>query len=445
MKKFTSSSLVARVAGEDLLSLLAGRTGSAYVFTVLTEFVTLLCMFLTLWMAARLLGSLAFGEYMLARRAISILAPIALVGVATSVPRYVALAKDRDSPEAPPVAYYVSGLLVTLAAGAVIAGLVVQHERFLGALVFGTDPPRGIVLSTVVAAMGTCMHLVNYGCLRGQLRLGSANLLQLLNLGVVPPMALIVAPDSAARAIAYTGIGWIMSSIAAMWWAIHVSGVRCLTLASVSHSTRQLLRYGAPRVLADLGLPTLFGICTFAVARDQGLENAGFFAFGVSLLQLLASVHAPASILLLPIVSRLAVEKRWCRIRRLLARISLLSLVLTALLVLTLQVALEPVVRNVLGTSFVGATGMVRWIVLGAFPTMAYMILRSPLDALDEWPHNASNLVIAVVTASVLVWIGGDRFPAYLPLLSGLLVLGGLSLVSWRRTLKFSSAAIQTA
>src|ERR1700674_64004 len=61
-----------------------------YGSTFATEFTVLACQLLTYKLAAHFLGKTGFAEYAVARRTISLIYPVPLLGVAVALPRYVA-------------------------------------------------------------------------------------------------------------------------------------------------------------------------------------------------------------------------------------------------------------------------------------------------------------------------------------------------------------------
>ena len=77
-----------------------------------------------------------------------------------------------------------------------------------------------------------------------------------------------------------------------------------------------------------------------------------------------------------------------------------------------------------LGPSHISATPIVRITALSAIPYVVYVLLRSPLDALTVRAINTRNLLIGLLTFSVLVSV----FPG--PLAVGLALLAALSTVA---------------
>src|SRR6266849_4226568 len=63
-----------------------------YAGTFATEFTVLACQLLTYKLAAHFLGKAGFAEYAVARRTISLIYPLPLLGLGIALPRYIAQA-----------------------------------------------------------------------------------------------------------------------------------------------------------------------------------------------------------------------------------------------------------------------------------------------------------------------------------------------------------------
>src|SRR6266851_1795919 len=89
-----------------------------YGGTFATEFTVLACQLLTYKLAAHFLGKTGFAEYAVARRTISILYPIVLLGLGVGLPRYVAIAAGRGDEESK--ARYLGATLWCVGAAALV-------------------------------------------------------------------------------------------------------------------------------------------------------------------------------------------------------------------------------------------------------------------------------------------------------------------------------------
>ena len=391
---------------------------------------------LTLKLTACLLGTVGFSEYAIARRAISVLNFPLLLGLGISIPRYIALAGCSDADTIHQQAYFLGGLAVAAPVILSFCTVAVALPGPFARLFFGSQEYSYLTLPIVVATVGLYLHTLLYGYFRGHLRMWSANLLQLLNICLAPPVVVILAGWSAARSIAFTGIWWTAISLCICLWVVLRMNVKNLSGVLLRRCMHDLLSFGIPRVPGEFAYFGLFAVPIFIVAHRFGVEGAGFFSFSISLCQLVSSMFATIGILLLPYISRLSAEGDWGKIQNVVSRALRISLVLIALIVIASEAVLGFFVPWFMGQSFTAAVGQSRWLLLAAIPYVTYLVLRNPLDAITKWPYNSVNLALSFTTAVVFIYFGHLYFAPAIAMFLALLLLGFLSQFSWKKGLK---------
>jgi len=419
-----------------------GRWPRSYAFTFVAEMGVLLGGFAALKIAGGVLGTTGFGEYAVARRAVSVLAFPLLVGLGISIPRYVARAVGADPSGATARGYFLAALLI----GAPILGgfgVVAALERDWFARAFYGDARfSSLTMPIVTAIVGLYAHTLVYANFRGRLRMWPANLLQLVNLALTPPLALLASHRSAAAALEITGVVWLLTATAAGSWGLLRGGGKGGTPERlIPRAVRDLLGFGLPRVAGEFALFGFFALPTFYVAHTSGIETAGFFSFGLSLVQMLTSLFAAIGILLLPYVSRQVAEGSWDRIASIVSRAVTGSLFITVLLVFALQAVLDRLILLLMGSAFAPAVQPARWLITGAIPFVAYTVVRDSLDAVATWPYNSVNVVVALATVTGLLWLGGGVVSPALAVALGCSGLGVLTLLTWGRALRAARAS----
>jgi len=183
-----------------------------------------------------LFGVEGFAEYALARRTLSLLAPIALLGSDYATARFVAYVAGEDGERSR--SYYPAALVVMMTGVITVSVPLLVFKAFFGTLLFGSA--RFATLAAVMpwALIGLGLHSVTYNDLRGELRFRLANLLMALNYGAVPLVALSLAP-SASSALTLMGVGWALvaaSFIPILKARFSVSLERVLEVARYSRS-----------------------------------------------------------------------------------------------------------------------------------------------------------------------------------------------------------------
>ena len=403
-----------------------------YGLTFLVEFCILGTAILMLKLSAALLGPMGFGEYAVARRAQSIVGFTLLCGLGIGIPRYVAIRGGAWPTGTARGVYLAAGLTITLPILLAFGVLAILRSDVVARILFGDVRFAHLVAPLVLITVGTCLHAMIYGYLRGDLAMGPANVLQLLNNAVVLPIALLISSHNAAKALTFSGLGVISVCFLYLLLLVRDHHFVSLTIADLGLRIRELVAYGLPRVAGEFSLFGLFTLPTIIVAHRSGIEAAGFFSLGLSFLQLIGSLYSGLGILLLPAVGALVGQKEWGRIERVVGvALGLASLVALAM-VAVLESSIDFAIPRFLGAPFVPAIRDARLLVLGGVPYTVYLTLRNPLDAISVWPYNSVNLSVSLGLCVLLLTFAGDHFSSAGSVAVSFGLLGILSLLSWR-------------
>lgn len=406
-----------------------------YPLTLAVEVVLVILALATLDLSAEAFGTTGFGEFAVARRAVSVLAVPLLLGMGIALTRHVAY--DRASAGRSLVAAVAIVIPVLVSFGVVFTAL----SGPMSAAFFGSSDLAHLILPTAVAIGGIALHAVAYSYHTGHLRMWASNALQLIDVGIAPLAAVLLSGGSVERALLTLGvISIVVSSVAlapAIVVALDAARGRTRTAA------RELVRYGVPRVPGDLAHFALFSVPTIVVAHRAGIEAAGFLSFGLSLVHLIDAPFAVGRTLLLPMVSALAAAGETERIRRLIRRALVVTASTAAVSVFVAELVLEPAVDLLLGPAFADAARASRWLVLGAVPYAVYSVLRGAVDGLAVWPHNSINLVVALAVLCALLAPGAVAAEVAVPL--AFIALAALTLRSTWSSLRPNTAPLDLA
>ena len=377
-----------------------GRAGfrpiREYAGTFAAEFTVLACQIIVYKFAARFLGTFGFSEYAIARRTISLLQPVLMLGIAVGLPRYVAMAEgNEDDPQACRF-FGAAAQCMLLAVGVATVSLSVRPQWF-AYLFFGHREYGHLVPPLALILAGLSAHSLVYSYLRGRMAISKANILNLLNLGFVPVFVFIFLHHSAVEVLWALGSGWMGVALFALCFT-PVRSASC----DVRVESRELLAYGLPRVPGDFALMGLLAFPALLAAHSAGIERAGFVAFGVSITNMVAAMFAPVGIILLPKMSRNLGLRNFGEIRKEVALIGWSTAGLSLALVAIAEVCAEPVIRLYLGANFLPAIVPVRIVLLAAVPLALYYALRSAIDAFHRKAINAINLGITFVVFILL-------------------------------------------
>ncbi len=395
-----------------------------YILTFITEFIVLACQILVYKLAAALLGKQGFGEYALAKRNISLIVPALLLGLGVGIPRYVAMSKANSSDSENPEAYLISGFsMITMT---VILFILVAYvfDTQIAFLLFGNQNYQYLILPWATSIAGICFHTLVYGYYRGYLKMKQANILQLLNIGIIPLLVFSIPGITVPDIFLAMGLGWITTSGAMILYIFRENRLRKYGLTQLKNNSKQLLGYGIGRVAGDLGSLGFFSLPAILTAHFSGIEQAGLVAFAISILSLIGSIFNPLGLLLLPVASNQMAKRDLGLLKLNLNKLLKISLALTVPIVLFLEFFAPDIIKIYLGKEFLEAANIMRLVLIGAVPCVVYVIFRNASDALYVKPMNTKNIMIAL-SLFLLVSVAGGTFSyLLLALCSGLFILG---------------------
>ncbi len=397
-----------------------------YAHTFALEMIVLGCQVLTYKLAADYWGSLGFSEYALARRALSLLHPALMLGLAVALPRYAARASASEARLA--AGYLHAGAGLVLVALVLWLGFLLSWDRKTASILFGDEAYASFMPALGLMLSGLSAHVVAYGYLRGTLRLRTANWLQLVNVGLLPVAVFLLPGQTVANLLTRLGLGWLIVGGAALSWLLATTG----RLAPIGAHARELVRFGIARVPGEFLHMAMLGVPAIVVAHSAGVEAAGRVAFALSVVGMFGSAFAPIGLVLLPTASRLVGAADFTTLRKHVRELTLLVLGVAVPLAVLLEVGAGLAVRVYLGPGFDATVPVMRVALIGVVPYALFMALRSVVDAVHVRALNTMNLAwafAAFVAASALsLSVVGGALGALAGVTVGLYVLGALTM-----------------
>ncbi len=407
--------------------MLSTQRRQDYLVTFLTEFVVLGGSILVLKLAAVYWGGSGFGEFILGRRLIGLLQPAVLCGMGLAITRNVAMSRASQSGTEWPS--LDGALLITSVTILLAAAFLLIPSRFVAAVFFGNGSLAPLSRALAPCVAGLVLHYIVYGVLRGRNASREANLLQAVNLGLLPLAAFAIPRLTAVTLLTVLGLGQMVVSLGVLY-RLRRPGPAAESLPGIwREGGRELLRYGAPRVPGEFMLGALGTLPVTAAAHYGGPVLAGQVGLGLSLLTLVGSVFTPLGIIMLPSISGRVATGDVAGLGREVRRLTLACVGLTIVGTITLELLAPWALPLVFGPEFAAAVTPIRVIVLGAVPYVCYVILRNVLDAIHAAPLNAGNLAVGLLVQGAFLVLGRA---AMIPvaIAAGMTTLGLMTL--WR-------------
>ncbi len=396
--------------------------------------ITIISVVVSTSLLAQNLGTYDFGAYCLVRQAVSTLMPFSTVGMGTALARYVAISRgevDKDI-------FLVGAMLLAVSSLVLICLAGLTFRNALGNWIFG-DPEYSFLLpAALFMLVGFTSYSILYGFYRGTGQFNKANIWQIAVMGIGPVAVVCLFRGEGSLRYVVVSMGLIALSSSCMLanrlWKIW----RRPDWRSLRNRTRLLLAYGAPRVPGGLAFAGILSIGPFMASHLGSIKEAGYLASGQSLFRVIEGIVEAFGIVALPNIARIAAETRTAFLRD---RISdVVGLIVHMGLFASLHILLwaDQIILLWLGQPYRDAIPVFRILAVALVPYLAFSLLRSIIDGVEERAVNTKNLYISGSATCLFLflsaWAGLGVAGIALGTVLGFVVLGGLTVLHlWRK------------
>ena len=363
------------------------------------------------------LGLDEFGAYSLARRVIAAVLAFTTLGLTIAVPRYLGFHSSAVEMQK---AYILSGIaLVLLPMGAFLL-ISVTFPDIASSVLFGGAGSKTLLYGTLILLVGLTFHMTTYAIFRGRIQMKCANILQIFNVSLLPlTVALLMARSFNASAILTTmGLGIMIITLGPFLWQVirswNTSGLK------LRKSAAELLRYGVPRVPANIGLALMFTFGPWLAVRLGEVREAGYFVVGQAVLIMLEEIAAPLGLVLLPRLAQLSGKQDRENLQSYVSNLTGFSLHVGIFVSVQLSVFADWITLLWLGEAYRSAIPIMRIILISAGGYIIYVSLRSVIDADEVKAINTRNIWIALAMSLIVALILFAFNPSILALAVGL-------------------------
>ena len=406
------------------------------LLTFFAEAVVLVSGLLVYKFAANLVGQDAFSQYALCRRTVSFILPALLMGLTVGIPRYIAFASSNNDYQRPDN-YFLSGIVVLFINVLLFMLVLNLFKRQFACLFFGSSEYHDLIFSISIMIIGLTLHAACYSYYRGNLLMIRANILQVLNTGVVPVLVFVTHADI-VRILSLTGLSWIITSAFAL--ALICKNLEWNKTKSLLPCAKELLSYGIQRVPGDFGMAALLSLPAILTSHTSGIRAAGYVAFGTTILNMTGSVFAPFGLVLLPKASQLIASRNMVKLKDYILKLAGLTLLLSLVGLIVFEIFAYEIIKIYLGETFNDLVVIARIIMLGSLAYTYYVSMRSIVDAFYFKAVNTLNIIIALfiflIVSGFVCVLDGSNITLVSSFVGSLYVLGILTFINIRKLLR---------
>jgi PST family polysaccharide transporter/antigen flippase len=405
------------------------------LFTYFSQGIILIAFFYVYRLIGIYLGPEGVGKYSLIKQVIGVLSPLLLMGLGMGLPRYIAMARNKEQRSA----YIKSGWVVAVLIFIFLIGINVYKGSFVK-IFFGSIKYVHLVLPFSLFLTGFMIHSIVYSYFRGRLWINTFNFFQVINLALVPLIILIFFKDiTIDKLITLIGIMTFVISLVFSLFFFRELFMR-VEKVQLRNSLKELFRYSIPRIPGSFILAGLFSLGPIFAVHFASIEEVGYLSVSQRLLSFAGAAIAPLGLILLPKVSSMIIQQRYSEIKENLNYLIGASIQLSVFILFQLILFADTITYHWLGSEFLDAVPVMRIVSCSIFFYLFYRTVGSILDATKVKPINTINLLISLgvfLTQSGVLLFIVKIFSIVISLsiafVSGLICLGILSYRSIRQ------------
>ena len=372
-----------------------------------------------------------FADYALIKQAVTLVVPVALIGLGPALPRAIA-ARRPDHTEPSAESFLLGALAVASCASAVLILIALAAPAATASVLFGGSARQSLVAPFAATLASTVLFRVAYGFFRGRGRFVAGSVIESIGVAIAPVVIVVVRPSAPiehlviamASVLAALSLGAVVPGVA--------RGIRG-RLARLREAVSALVRYGARRVPGDLAYVVLFASAPALIARVGTAHDVAYFSAAQQILGLLTIAGLPIGLVALPRLAALWGTDRPAA-RRVTLDVVQAGILAGAFITVQLLAFGDVAARAWLGPAFADSGTVIRTVAAATGAYLLYVLLRSPIDAVAVRSYNTRNTLVAVVVFALLVGagrlldLGSEAITVAFSV--GLALLGILSLVT---------------
>ncbi|MEI6817759.1 MAG: oligosaccharide flippase family protein [Bacteroidota bacterium] len=359
--------------------------------TFVAEFLVLISGLIVYKLAAAKFGQEGFSEYSLCRRTVSFIQPIMMLGLGVGLVRYIAINYSRPAESDK---YFIGGSFVLFVFSTFIILVLLLFRHNFAFLFFGNERYYYFMMPICMMLFGLMLHSISYSYLRGKLKITFANILQVINMCIVP-LAVFYWSDSLIHLLYFNGLLWVSVSFLSFIYIFRF--VKFDKHHHYKPELKEMMRYSIPRVPGDIGYAAYFIFPAIITTHVVGIKEAGFVAFGITILNMVTGFFSPISLILLPKTSYWIANKEFNLLEDNVKKISLIAVLLTIAGTLFFFAFGDKIIELYLGPNYEELIKNTKLILFGSIFFALFICLRSVIDAYFVTARNSKNILISLV------------------------------------------------
>ena len=346
-------------------------------------------------LAKNFFGIQGFAEYSMGKRVIAMLYPIFLLGLGVGITRFVSVFIKDDRQR---VLMFIASVFILSVSSIFLILAFLSLKSEISIVFFNSKSYGNLIFPLALTILGLLWHSLAYSYYRGKLEIKKANLIQIINIGIIPVVIFIIS-ENLQQVFFFNGILVLVISLLIIINLIIKEKLLKynINIHDITQFMKKLFLYSIGRLPGDIALAAIFALIPVFVTHIATVKEGGVVAFGLSLVSLAASFFATIGIVMLPKIGVLYSEKNYSQIKKYISKILQFSIVLPVIGVFLFWVFGDEILNLYLGDDMESYSYMIKLIIVAIIPYVIYVSLRSVLDAIYEKPYNTFNVLISLI------------------------------------------------
>ena len=367
-----------------------------YILTFGFEFLIMIISVLLFKLINIKYSPIGFSEYSINKRLVGFLMPLLMIGMGTSLPKFLAAETVKKQLE-----IHYTALIILSVFFITALGIGFSFSEQFSHLVFGDVAHEKMCLIVLLYVLSLMLHACVYNFFRGKFNYKAASFLQLINIGLLPLFTYFLADNLFDYFFYLSILTLVLLLVVNLIWIPFLR----LKISDFRSSFKKLVSYGLQRMPGDVVLGLFFALPAFIAANYFSITIAGNIAFCISLFNIIIALMSPVNIILLPEASKMVSEKNFVLLKTVSKKLLILSLgvgVLTFLIVFLFGYE----ILNLFGVENLNQSVIfLRVIFLGVIGYSVFSVIRSIVDAFYETAKVSANVLIAFTVFLLIMFI----------------------------------------
>lgn len=373
-----------------------------------------------------------YAVYGILRRLASVVTYVSLMAMGIAVPKYLAEYKEKKD-DVTYSLFHISSLSIVGISTIIVSILVYGFRDNVSVFFLGDNKYFSYILPALVFACGSTFLTFVYSFFRGAgnfIRYSTSQIFtQILLL-----LALCITGSKIESFLLLSGLIFILYSALSLFKPTKKS-LHFMKHSSVSdfrESMKVLLKYGVPRVPGEFVLFAYNLVPLSICAHKFGLVETSYLSASITINNLITPFFSFAGIVLLPIASKVSVNKKYDDLSKKVKNLGMIYLFVGVLGVVFVNIFGTSLIKIVLSESYLSALNIIRIMVLSVIPYSIYLLLRNPIDGLSIFPYNTISLSITFAITCTMMFLSSSILQCVWAFFFGYVILACLSFFFWK-------------